>query len=260
MYYLRLTWQLVIVLAVLAAASPLMSAGVAFAQGTAGSSSEVREALEKLKRSNRYEFELPNQNAAELDPSLAPRGPDTPGNRFDRHPPDKPTLLPTSIPSELRLLFWVLIFAALGYVLLPLISEFVFKARAHNTGFGDAEAGHPSEAGDAEALWGPEASFDQAQKFASTGNYAGAVHSLWMCTVKDIAASRNAAAVSPANTGRDIVDALKERALLMSAVGTLVRKVEISRFGGRDLDGTDYSESLEAFERAREIITAGRAT
>lgn len=221
----------------------------------------VQNALEGLKESGRYEFSLPKESRPGKPPPAksrrrAMRPPSRgPGQRSS--PP------PQALSSELQLLFWVVGLALLGYLLLPSISELIWqrggqralterKARKAKQKQEEALTQNPMPTGD-EALL-------QAEEDARKGDFANAVHRLWLGLLFELGHDGRTRSMSPSDTGRDIVMNLRNQPHLAQALKTLVVRVEVSHFGGRPLTRADYGACVKAFHSAKHLISGGTAS
>ena len=242
----------------------LAPAGTA-AQAAAGSETSVRDALANLKSSGSYQFELPDapKPKASEAASKTERPETKPGTGKNDDPggfelPELPNLLPSSMPAELKLLFWIVVLAALCFAVLPLLSELTWRVRRGSspkgTGAGDREERRPGEASRTPAH-GPA---EQAQALAAAGDFSGAVRRLWLGALEELG-RRGMRNVRPSETGRDVLRSVQELKELAGAIGTLVRKVEVSHFGGRALGSSDFSEGLDAFRRVEQLIGRTRS-
>ena len=166
-----------------------------------------------------------------------------------------PSLLPDTIPEELRLLFWLLIFAAMLYAVMPILSEFTWRVRGRPGRPTPARATKADDA-DVDVPISTENAMAKAERLAAGGAYADAVRCLWLGALFELdshALWRGKAS----DTGRDVLRALAEGPApegLVNTLSHLSRSVEISLFGGRSLDNDDYEEGLAAFRTLRASI------
>ena len=211
----------------------------------------VREAMQQLKESRRYNFVLPNAKPVERAKRVKFRLPNWFGNWT------LPTLLPTSLSPETRFIIYALVIVLLCLVLLPLLMRIRFGA----AGKGEPKRGPvvaPDIDDEIELPKSLDEALAQAEAFAAKGDFANAVHRLWLGIVSELR-ERGVRNISPAETAREIVRSLRQRAELVSAVRPLARTVEVSRFGGRSVSGDDYKGSLDAFHQAATLIRASAA-
>lgn len=145
----------------------------------------------------------------------------------------------------LRVLFWVAV-AGLVLFLLALIAqrfwgiELPWRRRRAAAGEEEETAWRPEEA-PARAL------LREADMLAAEGRYSEAAHLLLFRSIEDIE-RRRPRLVRPALTSRDIAGAPDLPSGPKSAFGTIVRMVERSLFGGRDLAEPDWRQCRSAYE------------
>ena len=231
----------------------LLEASPAAAQ-SAARNAEVREAMEKLKASKRYRFELPGAKPPEPGKKKSSfKLPNLFGWLGDW---SLPNILPTSLSSEARFFIWFIIIALLCLAILPMITNMRLRSpprRRQRKAGAVLDPMTPEEEFEHELPTSLEEALAQSQALAGWGDYAGAVHRLWLGLVNELRV-RNIRNVSPAETAREILRSLRQRADLASSLRPLVASVEVSRFGGRALSDGDFQNSLEAFHRTAAIV------
>lgn len=92
---------------------------------------------------------------------------------------------------------------------------------------------------------------DDAERLAAEGRFAEAVHALLLRTID--ALSRQDA-VPRALTSREILARSRLPEAARGALSDLVAAVEVTRFGGRPADATDYARCVGCFDRIRDAL------
>ena len=143
-----------------------------------------------------------------------------------------------------EILFWAAIAALISLILFFVARELLrhYRSRA------------PKGAGTDDVVpdWRPpvaraRALLSDADKLATEGRFAEAVHLLLFRSIEDID-TRRPHAVKPALTSRDILDLRALPAAARQALARLVGTVEWSFFGGRPVDAGDFSACRRAYE------------
>jgi hypothetical protein len=120
--------------------------------------------------------------------------------------------------------------------------------------------GRPRE-GEAEAGTGApgplEVPLDSAERLATAGRFAEAIHVLLLET---LAALSRAAQLAPSLTSREIVARVPLPARAREALAGLVLAVEVSRFGGTPAGERDYRDCLDRFHAFIETYRRGAET
>jgi hypothetical protein len=92
-----------------------------------------------------------------------------------------------------------------------------------------------------------EPAFDDASRLAAEGRYAEAVHALLLAAIRHFA-ERSRTPVQPSRTSRELVRLLPLGPEAREAFAELVRTVELSLFGGADVEAADYERNLARFQ------------
>jgi hypothetical protein len=98
----------------------------------------------------------------------------------------------------------------------------------------------------------------EAEEAAARGDYAAAVHILWLATLGPIAQLMGRP-LAPAETSREILHEAPLSPTHHPAVERLVGTVERSLFGGRAIGESDYQRAREAFALLTAPASQGRA-
>lgn len=163
-----------------------------------------------------------------------------------------PPTLPSGLGEVGRLLMWLLAlvgFALLGLFLFGEIRRYLDR-RHLDQGRQDwvsSTAMDRSVAPGTGSERHPE-SLDAVEQLAQEGRYGDAIHMLLLLCVEDLA-RRHGVALSPATTGREIVDSFPLGGGGRSALARLVRATELDVFGGRPSAASDYRTCLEIYRQ-----------
>jgi len=150
----------------------------------------------------------------------------------DAPPPD----LPGAPPWDLRLLFTILLYAALAVVLALAVAWLV-----RQLGPGRARDAEVAPEGGPAPLQVP---LEGPERLAAAGRYAEAIHALLLET---LAALSRAARLAPSFTSREILARVGLPDPAREALAGLVLAVEVSRFGGVPAAARDYEVCLDRF-------------
>ena len=143
-----------------------------------------------------------------------------------------------------EVLFWAAIALLVGLILYFVGRELLRYYRKEASG---GNAGY-----DVVLDWRPpvaraRALLSDADRLASEGRYAEAIHLLLFRSIEEIDAKRPHA-VKPALTSRDILDLQALPSVARQSLSRLVTAVEWSFFGGRPVGPADFSACRRAYE------------
>lgn len=99
-----------------------------------------------------------------------------------------------------------------------------------------------------------EIPIESAERLASAGRFAEAIHSLLLET---LAALARGARIAPALTSREILERIALPPQARDALSGLVMAVELSRFGGQAAAEDDYRACLDRFQAFRDAFRRG---
>lgn len=183
---------------------------------SAPSAERVRDALEQVIAGGEYQTELPHREVREHRPA------------------------PSWLIEFLRILFWA---AVAGVV--AVVAFFLIRGILRITARKQLPAPHAAPRARPRIGWKP---LEAAEAHARAGRFAEAVHVLWLGCIEELRAHGG---FDPAVslTSREILAAAPLATDQRSALSFLVAKVEVSLFGHRALDGSDYEECAARFRR-----------
>ena len=152
--------------------------------------------------------------------------------------------LPAEVGAILGLLLWMAIFvsaALLLYLAAGEVSSVRWGSnRSPGSGFG---ANGPGAEG------GPAGGVDyvsESERLAAAGEYAEAVHLLLLGALERLREALDVE-LGASLTSRELVEGLRLGDDRRTALGVLVSTVELSRFGGRHLDGSVYARCQQCY-------------
>ncbi len=198
----------------------------------APSDEEIREAVETVLADSRFQSELPN----EAEPAEIIEQPES-GWRFD---------LPDGVFGLARLLMWVLVGA--GGVLLAVfiineVTSLRLRLRGRAPQADGSAAAVPGRNGDP----GSSTSLDEADRLAGEGRYGEALHMLLLDCIAQLRRMRFDSLIAPSLTSREVASRLSLPEQASGALSAIVSAVELSHFGGRDADATDYQQCRDRY-------------
>ena len=210
----------------------------------AATPAEIRQALQAAT-SGSIQTALPEERADQ------PQMPD-PEPRVDR--PDFGDL--SELGEVLRVLLWALVAAAIALVVFSIVTgRPILSARPRQTAsrddLADQGAGDPRRRD-------MEASLAEADRLASDGAYAEALHTLLQFCLAELRRVADGS-LSPALTSREVLHRPLLSGDAQAALGPLVDAVEVSHFGGRLATEDDYRACRAGFHRFAEMVLGGAA-
>lgn len=203
---------------------------------------EIREAARTVLSDRRFQTELPGD--------AQPTGPASESRddwRLD---------LPEGLFGVARLLMWVLV--AVGGVLAAIfvINE-ITSFRLRSRGSARDDFAQPADAGAAAGQTGPGTSLDAADRLAGDGRFAEALHMLLLDCIAQLRRLRFESLIVPSLTSREVVGRLDLPESSTKALTAIVSAVEVSHFGGREPDESDYRSCRESYlQIARDSVGA----
>lgn len=208
----------------------MLAPGAARAEPTA---EEIRAAVETVLSDGRYQTELPN-GARPEEPEIA----ESPPWRFE---------MPDGLSGLARLLMWILVGAGAVLAAIFVITEISSFRRRPRGGASRAE--HGPAPGDA-AGGGPKAagtSLDEADRLAREGRHADALHMLLLDCIAQLRRLRFEGLIAPSLTSREVASRLSLPEQSANALSTIVSAVELTHFGGRVPDESDYLRCRQSY-------------
>lgn len=210
-----------------------VAAGLLWIVLAAPPEAEVAAALARVRAADRYQTELPGARGAVTEVrSDVPRGTRTERTRTRVHTPN---LLPLW-----QILLWLVAIVLTAALAVWILRELEARRRAKA-----AVGSRGSEAAPAAAATRPRLPDHEA--LARAGEYGEAVHAILVTVLA--AVGRAGPGLPPAWTSREVLAAVKVGGPAHEALKSLVRLVEITRFGGAPATEADY-------RRARDWLAA----
>ncbi len=151
-----------------------------------------------------------------------------------------------------QFILWIVIGVAVAYILFPILSRFSYPKRSNDKSVEESDGraiGARTEEGARQAYISDAE--QRAQNLASQGNFTDAVHYLWLEILQDLQ-SKGINNISPADTGSDIIRNLQSNTILAEGAGTILRIVELSWVGGRDIEEQQYRECYNAYSQLKQ--------
>jgi hypothetical protein len=103
----------------------------------------------------------------------------------------------------------------------------------------------PKNEGDSDTS-GPTVVPSDIERFAAEGRYTEAVHAMFLVTVRQLVA-RNVLTLTPDTTARETLRSMRAEGAGRSAFTVLVEAVEISIFGGEELDRATFERCFASY-------------
>jgi len=194
----------------------------------------VKEAARKVYQEGRYQSELPSDRPALDDPDEVNYDPDEHESRRER---SRPIIRQVDGEAIGQAILWVF-----GIVIGALILFWGFTALNERRRATAARPRAPVPVRKTQVLPSP---IPDAERLAETGDYAAALHSILLSAL-----ARHSNLISPAWTARHAA-----RSLGNESLSSLVTMVEITLFGGRNAERTDYERARTLFEQTTEVAT-----
>ncbi len=209
-----------------------VSAGLLWFALGAPSASDVERALARVRAEDRYQTELPAEKAPA--PRAAPR--ETPARRQtparDRDPGE---------PTDLRPVGRILLLLLAGALVLALALWSAREIRARRLARA-ALASHGRDPPPAAAAAVPRAPLPHHEALALRGEYAEAIHSALVLALAAVGSAGSG--LRPAWTSREVLAVAKLPEGAGAALASLVRLVEVTRFGGAPATEGDYRRAV----------------
>ncbi len=196
-----------------------------------------QQTAQEVLAERRYQTELPGPPEPEALP-----------------PPRDPLEIPEGAATVGRVLFWGLLLAGGALLAYRLILEGgrlirrgpALKATEENGPARPAARGRQREGG----------ALEEADRLARQGRFGDAMHTLLLAGLDDLR-RRQAAALAPSLTSREILAIAGLSAEVKAALAPMVNLVELEHFGGRPSGAPEYQTCRENFQR---LATPGTAT
>jgi len=206
----------------------VLLAGLLWVTVMAPSPAEVEQAVRRVRASGRYQTELPGERAAA--PSETPPRPHTTRPQRDPDPQGGSDLRPVG-----DVLLWLL-FGALGAAAAVwLVRELQTRRRAR-------AATVPLAAAPRETVAAALAPLPEHELLARRGEYTEAIHAILMLVLSALGRARSG--MKPAWTSREILSLVKLEEGAQGALTSLVRLVEVTRFGGAPAREEEYARAV----------------
>lgn len=110
----------------------------------------------------------------------------------------------------------------------------------------DEEAILPKNEGETESS-GPVVAPSDIERFAAEGRFTEAVHAMFLVTVRHLAA-RQLLTLGPDTTARETLRTVRADGVALGELGVLVEAVEISLFGGEELDRATFERCFASYQ------------
>jgi len=208
----------------------MVVAGILWLLLSAPSASDVDEALARVRAGDRYQTELPVEQPAAR---TAPRPHHEPER--ERRTPEHRDPEPTDLGPVWRIVLFLLAGALAFALAMWVVREMQTRWRAKAAVASDQAAPEPAAAA-------PRAPIPDHEAFARRGEFGEAVHSVLVLALASV--GRAGSGLPPAWTSREILAAAKLGGSAQEAFGSLVRAVEVTRFGGMPATEADYRRAL----------------
>jgi hypothetical protein len=192
---------------------------------------------------DRIQKEMPGQ------PERPSPAANTPQASLDAPHPSEPIRVASPLSAVARLLLWCLVVGAIALLVVAVVRAILGRQR-------DADAA--PEEGRAEGKGGraaPAISLSEAEALALSGQYAEAIHALLQSVLGALGKQGNIA-VGPSTTSREVLESVRLEAEARGALSDLVLTVEVSLFGGFDVDEGDYQRCMASYRRLSEALWA----
>lgn len=147
---------------------------------------------------------------------------------------------PSAVGQMLSTLLMGLVIAVLVFVLAWGVMSYLRSRRPP-----EEEAILPKNEGDSETS-GPAVVPSDIERYAAEGRYTEAVHAMFLVTVRRLVA-RDLLTLTPDTTARETLRSLRADGAGRSAFAVLVEAVEISIFGGEELDRPTFERCFAAY-------------
>lgn len=199
---------------------------------TAAVAADVRSATADVLSSSAYQRELPAAALPETEAAPEP----------ERLPPSEPLRPPEWLFEVAKVLvICLLVAAAIGFALYLYRT---ISGRARSEAFEDNSAARSGDAAIPADIADP--TLNQADALAAEGRFADAVHLLLGAALAYLK-RRIAPGLAESLTSREVIDVVSLADAGRSALHEIVDTVEISHFGGRAVDDSDYQVCRACF-------------
>ena len=195
---------------------------------------------------DRIQKEMPGQHQQKR-PSAAASAPQP---WLDAPRPSEPVMrVESPLSAVARLLLWCLVLGAISLVVVAVVREIQGRQRDADT---TPDEGATEGKGGRAA---PALSLSEAEALALSGQYAEAIHALLQSVLGYLGKQGNIA-VGPSTTSREVLESARLEAEARGALSDLVLTVEVSLFGGFDVDEGDYQRCMASYRRLSEALWA----
>jgi len=193
---------------------------------------DVQRAVERVRASERYQTELPGARREASSPVRGPRATRrTERGRFNPDPGPDVSLAPIG-----SALLWLVVTALCAALVVWLALEWRARSRARAATRALATAPAPADAAAATAP------LPDHEVLARKGEFTDAIHAILMLVLRTI--GRAHAGMRPAWTSREILRQVTLAEQPQRALTSLVRLVEVTRFGGAAAGEEEYRHAL----------------
>lgn len=229
------------------ASSPLLALVALAALTQPARSEEPREIQATAHKvlDERYQTELPSAPAGSAPTEKAPAKSSSGSARTEQSSPQ------VSEPAQAvaRLLLWCLLFA--GALVAVLAIARVITRRKEVASVVEAQANAEEGASSGQPV---VPLIEDVESLARAERYGEAIHALLGSVLEHFARLGNVT-IGPSTTSREVLDAAPLDAPARAALGDLVSTVEVSLFGGLEVDEDDYSRCMSSFRRLEVVLS-----
>jgi len=196
---------------------------------------EVQQAAARILEGGRYQTRLPAAGDGAGSQGETLPGNDLPGG--GRRAVDEAVRVPGAVAGIAQALLYVV-----GAVFVALFAGWFLSEWRARRGRSPAPPPNPQAGADPPA---GEAPLPDAERLFRAGRIAEAIHALLLACLSELPA------LPPATTSREVLASMAKADAARAALASLVRAVELSRFGGRTPHEADYRAGVECRERFR---------